>query len=339
MLTGALASGPMSRVWRSILLARTPEGCDTRRVNPGDTSVLAPSVARDPHIDWCLEPPDCPSSAAHLGKTMLHHDLQSLRIFLTACEMRSMSRAAEHLNLALSAASRRVSILEQEVGAPLIVRRSHGIEPTAAGVTVMNYARDVLRLGEKLRISLDEHRLGVRGYVRVSASSSVLVQRLARDLSVFVRDNPEIRLDLQEQPSELTMAAVLNKKVDIGIIVRDAPVEGLRVIDYSGDTLAVALPKSHPLAQRASLKFVDILDEDLVALEGGTATNRLLSSRASAASRPMKVRVQVRSFEVMCLLIREGLGIGILPELAAKPLTQALDIRVVKLDEVWAWRD
>jgi DNA-binding transcriptional LysR family regulator len=270
---------------------------------------------------------------------MLHHDLQSLRIFLTACEMRSMSRAAEHLNLALSAASRRVSILEQEVGTPLIVRRSHGIEPTAAGVTVMNYARDVLRLGDKLRISLDEHRLGVRGYVRVSASSSVLVQRLARDLSVFVRDNPEIRLDLQEQPSELTMAAVLNKKVDIGIIVRDAPVEGLRVIDYSGDRLAVALPKSHPLAQRASLKFVDILDEDLVALEGGTATNRLLSSRASAASRPMKVRVQVRSFEVMCLLIREGLGIGILPELAAKPLTQALDIRVVKLDEVWAWRD
>ena len=82
---------------------------------------------------------------------MLHHDLQSLRIFLTACEMRSMSKAAEHLNLALSAASRRVSILEQEVGAPLIVRRSHGIEPTAAGVTVMNYARDVLRLGEKLR--------------------------------------------------------------------------------------------------------------------------------------------------------------------------------------------
>src|SRR3569833_1830908 len=110
------------------------------------------------------------------------------------------------------------------------------------------------------------------------------------------------------------MAAVLNKKVDIGINDHDAPVEGLRVFVFSGVCLAVALPKSHPLAQRASLKFVDILDEDLVALEGGTAINRLLSSRASAASRPMKVRVQVRSFEVMCLLIREGLGLGFLPE-------------------------
>lgn len=270
---------------------------------------------------------------------MLRHDLQSLRIFLTACEMRSMSKAAEKWNVALSAASRRLSLLEQEVGTPLVVRRSHGIEPTAAGVTMMNYARDVLRLGDKLEINLDEHRLGIRGYVRVSASSSVLVQRLARDLSVFVRDNPEIRLDLQEQPSELTMTAVLNKKVDIGIIVRDVPVEGLNIIDYSGDRLAVALPKSHPLSRRPSLKFVEVLNEDMVALEGGTATHRLLSSRAGAAGRPMKVRVQVRSFEVMCLLIKQGLGIGILPELAAKPLTQALDIRVVRLDESWAWRD
>ena len=89
------------------------------------------------------------------------------------------------------------------------------------------------------------HRLGVRGYVRVSASSSVLVQRLARDLSVFVRDNPEVRLALQEQPSELTMAAVLNKKVDIGIIVRDSPADGLRVIDYSGDRLAIAAVYFH----------------------------------------------------------------------------------------------
>ena len=53
----------------------------------------------------------------------------------------------------------------------------------------------------------------------------------------------------------------------------------------------------------------------------------------------MKVRVQVRSFEVMCLLIKQGLGIGILPELAARPLSQALNIRLVRLAESWARRD
>lgn len=270
---------------------------------------------------------------------MLYHDLQSLRIFLAACEMRSISRAAEHLNVALSAASRRLSLLEQELGLPLIVRRPHGIEPTPAGVTMMNYARDVLWLGDKLKISFDEHRSGIRGYVRICASSSVLVQRLARDLSHFVRANPQIKLDLEERPSEPTISAVLNKQADIGIIVRDSPVDGLRIIDYSGDRLAVALPRDHRLSKRRSLRFADVLDEDLVALESGTATHRLMSSHASAAGRPMKVRVQVRSFEVMCLLIKQGLGIGILPELAAQPLSQALDIRLVKLAEPWARRE
>ena len=238
---------------------------------------------------------------------MLYHDLQSLRIFLAACEMRSMSKAAESLNIALSAASRRLSLLERELGTPLIVRRPHGIEPTAAGLTMMNYAREVLRLGDRLKVSLDEHRSGVRGYVRVSASSSVLVQRLAKDLSQFVRENPQIKVDLEERPSAATV-------------------------------LAIALPNDHRLAKRRELRFADILDEDIVALESGTATNKLLTSRAIELGKPMKVRVQVRSFEVMCLMINQGLGVGILPELGARPLSKALGIKLVRLAEPWAQR-
>lgn len=270
---------------------------------------------------------------------MLYHDLQTLRIFLTACELRSMSRAAERLNIALSAASRRVSQLEDQTESSLIVRRPHGIEPTAAGITMMNYARDVLRLGDKLEANLEEHKSGVRGYVRICASSSVLVQRLAHDLSRFVGDNPGIKLDLEERPSESTIDAVLQKQADIGVIVRGAAVEGLTVVDYEGDQLAVAVPLGHPLASHKALSFSDILDQDLVALESGTAVHRLLSSRARDVGRPMKVRVQVRSFEVMCLMISHGLGIGILPERALQPLAEAMGIRLVRLAESWAKRD
>ncbi len=272
---------------------------------------------------------------------MFYHDLQTLRIFLAACELRSMSRAANRLNIALSAASRRVALLEHQAATPLIVRRPHGIEPTAAGVTMMNYARDVLRLGEKLQTNLEEHKSGIRGYVRVCASSSVLVQRLARELSQFVAENPEIKLDLEERPSESTIDAVSHKQADIGVIVRDGDLnlEGLTLIDYAGDRLAVAVPAKHPLASRRALTFADLLDQDLVALESGTAVNRLLSSQAREIGRTMKVRVQVRSFEVMCLMISQGLGIGILPERALQPLAEAMGIRLVRLAEDWAKRE
>lgn len=270
---------------------------------------------------------------------MIHQDLQTLRIFLAACELRSISKAAESLNIALSAASRRLSLLEQEAKVPLIVRRSHGIEPTAAGITMMNYARDVLRLGDKVRTNLDEHRLGVRGYVRVSASSSALVQHLAKDLSSFAQANPEIKLDLQERPTDATIAAVMSKQSDIGIIVHGSlTATGLDVIDYASDRLAVALPSRHALARRRSLRLADILDEDAVSLESDTATYRLLSARAAELGRPMRVRIEVRSFEVMCVLVGQGLGYGILPEQVAQHLAQWMGLAVVRLAEPWAQR-
>ncbi|HWM81843.1 MAG TPA: LysR family transcriptional regulator [Pseudolabrys sp.] len=270
---------------------------------------------------------------------MLYHDLQSLRVFLMACELRSMSKAAERLNIALSAVSRRLNLLEEEAGVTLIKRRPHGIEPTAAGVTMINYAREVLRLGEKLRGNLEEHRSGIQGYIRVCASSSVLMQRLARELSEFVRLNPRLKLDLEERPSISTIDAVLNKQADIGIIVRGVEPEGLTVIDYAGDRLVVALPTGHPLADRDKLRFEDVLGQELIALENGTAVHRLLSSRANAMARSMKVRVQVRSFEVMAMMISQGLGIGILPERTVQPLADAMGLKLVTLAEPWARRE
>ena len=96
----------------------------------------------------------------------------------------------------------------------------HGIEPTAAGLAMMRYARDVLQLGDKLSVSMEEHRMGTRGYVRVCASSSVLVQCLADDLSTFA-ENPDIKLDLEERPSASTIEAVRHKHADLGLIVRE----------------------------------------------------------------------------------------------------------------------
>ena len=269
---------------------------------------------------------------------MLSHDLQSLRIFLAACELRSLSKAAEQHNIAVSAASRRIQLLEHETGSPLIVRRPHGIEPTAAGLTMMRYARDVLWLGDKLSASMEEHRMGTRGYVRVCASSSVLVQCLANDLSTFAKQNPDIKLDLEERPSASTIEAVRHKHADLGLIVRGAETDGLELIDYHGDQLVVALPRKHPLAKRRELSFDDIIGEDFVSLENGTAVHRLLTDRAREDGHFMRLRVQVRSFEVMSLLIGQGLGVGILPEKAAKPLMDGFGLKLVKLAEPWAQR-
>lgn len=270
---------------------------------------------------------------------MLHHDLQSLRLFVAVCETRSLSKAAERMNLALSAASRRLRLLEEEAGMPLVRRLPHGVEPTMAGQTALAYAQSVLMLADRYVAGLADHLTGARGRVRVSASSSALVQRLAPDLAAFALHHPDIHIDLDERPTADTITAVTRKQADLGVIVLGHPVEGLTCYPYSTDRLAVVTLKNHPFATRESVTLGDLITEDFVALEAGTAVNRLVMERARAFGRYLKVRVQVRSFEVMCQMVSHGLGVGILPEAALRPLTTALDLAIVRLDEPWAVRE
>lgn len=269
----------------------------------------------------------------------MRHDLISLRLFLAICEHRSLSRAAKRMNMALSAASRRLRLLEEEVGTQLVERLPHGIEVTTSGVTMQRYAQSVLRLADQLESNIAEHRLGVRGRVRVFASSSALVQRLASDLAYFARSHPEIKIDLEERPTSETLEALYNKQADIGVIVRGAATTGLTTYAYDSDRLALAVYPAHRLAGRRSVTLGELVDEEFVALDVGTAVHRLIVGKAREIGAVLKLRVQVRSFEVMCQMVRYELGIGILPEGALRSLAEALGLLLIPLDEPWAERE
>lgn len=270
---------------------------------------------------------------------MLRHDLTSLRLFAAICEARSLTRAAERQNMALSAASRRLHQMEAEVGAALVKRMPHGLEPTIAGQTMLRYAHAVLRLGDQLVVSIDDHRVGVSGRLRVFASSSALVACLAGDLAAFARQYPDIRIDLEERPTGEIIQALQRGMADVGVIVRGASTGTLVSHAYARDRLAVAVHNEHWLAGRASVTLAELLNEDFVGLDASTAVHRLIDEQVRALGRIIKLRVQVRSFEVMCQMAAHRLGIGILPEAALRPLAAALGIRLIALDEPWAARD
>ncbi|MGL4441510.1 MAG: LysR family transcriptional regulator [Bosea sp. (in: a-proteobacteria)] len=270
---------------------------------------------------------------------MLRHDLTSLRLFVAVCETRSLTRAAERLHIALSAASRRLHQIEEEVGMALVKRLPHGLEPTMAGQTTLRYAQTVLRLADELVVTIDDHRAGVSGSLRVFASSSVLVACLAGDLATFARSHPRIRIDLEERPTAEIIQAVQRRVADIGVIVRGAPIGNLISWSYAKDRLAVVVHQDHRLAERSSVKLAELLEEDFVGLDSGSAVYRLVDEQVRALGRVIKLRVQVRSFEVMCQMAAHRLGIGILPEAALRPLAAALGIRLITLDEPWALRD
>lgn len=258
---------------------------------------------------------------------------------MAACELNSLSRAADRLGIASSAASRRIQLLEHDVKGPLFERLPHGVQPTATGNTFLRFARDILHLIDRADHLLSEHQAGVRGFVRVASSSSVLLGRLAYELSRFADAHPEIELDLEERDTEATLAMVRSKQADIGLVVSGAETQPLVTFSFGGDRLVLAVPKSHRFAQRDRLRFAEFAGEEFVTLGHGTAVRSALAEQARLIDQPLRVRVQATSFEAMALMASHGLGIGVLPEPALRPVKEAYDLKEIEIDEPWARRN
>lgn len=266
------------------------------------------------------------------------HDIKTLSLFVACCELKSLSKAAAELNMAPSAASRRIRLLEESAKVPLLSRRPHGVEPTAAGLTVLHYARDVLHLTYQTAGLVTEHLSGLRGYVRISSASAVMLGGLASDLSAFAMQHPEIKVDLEQRATPGALDSLITKRVDIGAVVAGVQIGDLETFPYGGDRLCVAVHQGHPLAERRRLKFADIVSHDLITFDSGTALRRLLANQAQLLGTHLKVRMQLTSFDIMGLMASKGLGIGILPDNAVAPVAKAWALRLIELDEPWAKR-
>ena len=101
----------------------------------------------------------------------------------------------------------------------------------------------------------------------------------------------------------------------------------------------LAVARDHPLAKRAKIAFEDVLEHDFVGLDRASALQRFLAGKAMRIGRPLRLRVQLRSFDAVCRLVECKVGIGIVPETTAHRVAKTMAIAVVPLTDSWAVRE
>src|SRR5207302_7436585 len=92
-------------------------------------------------------------------------------------------------------------------------------------------------------------------------------------------------------------------------------------------------------AARAEISFAEVLDHDFVGLDRASALQRFLAGKAARIGRPLRLRVQLRSFDAVCRLVECNVGIGIVPESTARRVARTTTITAVTLADSWAVRD
>ncbi|MBL8314651.1 MAG: LysR family transcriptional regulator [Rubrivivax sp.] len=268
----------------------------------------------------------------------MRFDLTTLHLVLAIADTRSITRGAERENLALAAASKRLSDLEARLGVALFERHARGVQPTEAGRALVRHVRNLDMQLHALESEVVEFAHGIKGHLRIVASAGAISECLPPDLASFLQAHPQIRISLEDQTSAEVQAAVAEGRADVGIFVPPLLDNRLQTHLYRRASLAAIVPAGHPLAQRQSVRFEALLDHDIVGLHHGAAAHELMRAEAEGQGRPLKARLQVRGFDAIAQLVEAGLGVAVMPAEVAARLARVFALTVLRLDETWAQR-
>lgn len=268
----------------------------------------------------------------------MRFDLTDLRLFCDVVEAGAITRGAERSALALAAASTRIRNMEAALGAPLLVRSRQGVTPTAAGRTLLKHARGMLEQAAQLKDEMSVYASGLSGEVRLLANTNASAEFLPEALSAFLAAHPHVSVELEERLSDEIVGLIAEGAGDVGIVAGTVDLGGLQTFPFRTDRFVVVTPAGHPLGE-GPVRFSAALDYDFIGLARSSALQRFLSDKAAREGRPLRLRVQLRSFDAVCRLVEHGVGVGVVPETSARRAALTMSLGIAPLTDDWALRE
>jgi DNA-binding transcriptional LysR family regulator len=244
----------------------------------------------------------------------------------------SLSSAAEALSYTQSAISQQIAALEREAGTVLVERSARGVRLTDAGRALVEHADVILA-----RIDDAEQELaaiaGLRGgRLRLATFQSAGSTIVPVALGEFHRRHPEVELTvtLEEQDARGTLAS---GDADLAIVM-DFPHTPLLAPDLElslllEDPYDVIVPASHPLAVREEISLSELADERFVVHPYGMGCREGTVAACRAHGYEPKVAIECDENDQVQAFVAAGLGVGVYPRLALRPLRPGVEVRPV----------
>lgn len=235
-------------------------------------------------------------------------------LLVAVADAGNISRAAERVGITQSGASQAIAQLEAALGFHVFTRERRHIGTTALGEQVIEHARAMLASLDAIRILADDSRGLNGGRIRLASFPSVISTLLPGLLRDFQRRHPGIELVALEGTDEEVEEWLAAGTVEVGVVLNPAPSRAAVVLGR--DAWVAVLPTGHPLGRRASERGVTLSElaaQPFILATGGCAVNGQ-SLMEQAALHLSDVRVTVRDWASACVLVREGMGVALVPE-------------------------
>ena len=238
-----------------------------------------------------------------------------LRAFYAVAQSGSIRKASELLNIAPSSVSRKVALLEQQMGTTLLDRTSVGVSLTHAGTLVAEYARSVVLDYDSLRADLNDSRGSRRKLIRVETVESIVSGGLVEAVAVFRAKFDAVSFRIRMVPAPQVVEDVQRGECEVGLTLRCPPQSDIVKLASVPEPIILVVPNDHALAGAETVTLQDLIELPL-ALPDVTFGVRRIFDRAvqeAGLAGELNPALTSDSFEALRDFVRCGAGVAILP--------------------------
>jgi len=258
-------------------------------------------------------------------------DLTSLRFFVETARQRSISKAAASLGVVQPALSRRIQLLEEHLGVPVLMRHRRGVEPNEAGLLVLERAEVIFRLVQQLETEVRLQGDEPAGPVALGFPPSIGIQFIGKILSDCAIRYPRMKLLLNENYTTAVRGALLSGQIDIGIMSCEAHHPDLvQTALFREPMWLVGRPQNWPFGE-ASL-HPSVLHK--LPLLVGSFMRTLLEKHLSREDAQLTIVAEVNSLSLAKEAVRAGAGFFVTPISALDRELRAGEFLAARLDRL-----
>src|SRR5579862_4695896 len=268
----------------------------------------------------------------------MRFDLVDLQLFVAVADSGSITHGAMRSHLALASASARIKGLEADLGVTLVRRRRRGIELTAAGESLRDHARIIMHNVTMMQGDIASFASGVKASVHLLANTSGLSEHLPKALAAFLRDHPDINLDVEERESTDIAAAIVSGAADLGFAAEHALPDNIERFTFGADRLMLVTSRRLQLRSRRQIDFHEAGSHPFVGLTSATALQVHISRHAARLGMRLHFRARLRDFDAICQMVSADVGVAVVPEAAARRCARTMPIATVRIRDSWANR-
>ena len=244
-------------------------------------------------------------------------DLSAYKAFIAVAESGTFSRAADILFITQPAISKRIALLEEQLGCQLFDRVGRRVMLNEAGRALLPVARRIMQeLSESQRV-IDNLSGTVSGQLSLVTSHHIGLRRLPNTLKQYTEDYPEVRLDLAFMDSENACQKIEQGNYELGVVTLplNKP-KKLKLTSLWNDPLSIAVAPDHPLVKLVKSKSItlnDLAKHPAILPAVGTYTRTVIEKPVVQKHGALDVILETNYLETIRMMVSIGLGWSALP--------------------------